>query len=102
MSETETKKADTKVEAPATAATDANAPAANQQPVELTVQDLGVIRSVMDVATQRGAFRANELEAVGATYNKLDKFLQTIEAQQKAQQGEQTAPVAGTPTAEKK
>lgn len=48
-------------------------------PVELTVQDLGVIRSVIDVATQRGAFKANELEAVGKTYNKLDAFLQTIQ-----------------------
>ena len=54
------------------------APAAEAQPqmapVELTVQDLGVIRSVIDVATQRGAFKANELEAVGKTYNKLDTF----------------------------
>ena len=35
-------------------------------------QDSSVIRSVIDVATQRGAFKANELEAVGKTYNKLD------------------------------
>jgi len=48
-------------------------------PVELTVQDLGVIRSVIDVATQRGAFKANELEAVGKTYNKLDTFLQQVQ-----------------------
>lgn len=63
----------------AEAKTQATAPAGNAAPVELTVQDLGVIRSVIDVATQRGAFRANELEAVGKTYNKLDTFLQTIQ-----------------------
>ena len=48
-------------------------------PVELTVQDLGVIRSIIDVASQRGAFKANEMEAVGKTFNKLDAFLQTVQ-----------------------
>jgi hypothetical protein len=48
-------------------------------PVELTVQDLGVIRSIIDVASQRGAFKANEMEAVGKTFNKLDNFLQTVQ-----------------------
>lgn len=48
-------------------------------PVELTVQDLGVIRSIIDVASQRGAFKANELEAVGKTFNKLDSFLQAVQ-----------------------
>ena len=50
-----------------------------QKAVELTVQDLGVIRSVIDVASQRGAFKANEMEAVGKTYNKLDSFLQQVQ-----------------------
>lgn len=57
------------------------APAAEQPagaPVELTVQDLGVLRSIIDVASQRGAFKANEMEAVGKTFNKLDTFLQTV------------------------
>ena len=48
-------------------------------PVELTVQDLGVLRSIIDVASQRGAFKANEMEAVGKTYNKLDTFLQQVQ-----------------------
>lgn len=48
-------------------------------PVELTVQDLGVLRSIIDVASQRGAFKANEMEAVGKTFNKLDAFLQTVQ-----------------------
>ena len=48
-------------------------------PVELTVQDLGVIKSIIDVASQRGAFRANEMEAVGKTFNKLDSFLSTVQ-----------------------
>jgi hypothetical protein len=64
---------ETKTEAPKAA----EAPA--QAPVELTVQDLGVLRSIIDVASQRGAFKANEMEAVGKTFNKLDTFLQTVE-----------------------
>ena len=59
------------------------APAQPQQPagapVELTVQDLGVLRSIIDVASQRGAFKANEMEAVGKTYNKLDSFLSAVQ-----------------------
>ena len=57
----------------------ATAPQGEQKAVELTVQDLGVIRSVIDVASQRGAFKANEMEAVGKTYNKLDTFLQQVQ-----------------------
>ena len=48
----------------------ANAPAAGGQ-VDLTVQDLNTLRTVIDIATQRGAFKANELQAVGTTYNKF-------------------------------
>ncbi len=55
------------------------APQGEQKPVELTVQDLGVLRSIIDVASQRGAFKANEMEAVGKTYNKLDSFLQQVQ-----------------------
>tara|TARA_X000000368_G_C22624300_1_gene533651 strand:+ start:203 stop:472 length:270 start_codon:yes stop_codon:yes gene_type:complete len=57
----------------------ATAPQGEQKPVELTVQDLGVLRSVIDVASQRGAFKANEMEAVGKTYNKLDSFLTQVQ-----------------------
>ena len=55
-------------------------------PVELTVQDLGVIRSIIDVASQRGAFKANEMAVVGTTYNKLESFLGAVQAQQEPKQ----------------
>jgi hypothetical protein len=85
------------------------APAPGQAPaqggaVELTVQDLNTLRTVIDVATQRGAFKANELAAVGTTYNKLDTFLQQVQKQQadaaKAKDGvapatPEAAPVSG-------
>lgn len=55
------------------------APAAEeQQSADLNIQDLAGLKSIVDVATQRGAFRANELEAVGKLYNRLEKFIQSV------------------------
>lgn len=51
---------------------------AGQPAADLNVSDLAAIKSIIDVATQRGAFRAPELEAVGKTYNKLSNFLDSI------------------------
>lgn len=48
------------------------------QGADLNVSDLAAIKAIIDVATQRGAFRAPELEAVGKTYNKLSSFLDSI------------------------
>ena len=50
---------------------------------ELTVQDLNVLKTIIDVASQRGAFKANEMAMVGATYNKLEAFLKIVEQSQK-------------------
>jgi hypothetical protein len=50
---------------------------------ELTIQDLSSIKSIIDVASQRGAFKPNEMVAVGQTYVKLEGFLAAIEEQQK-------------------
>lgn len=52
-----------------------------EQPVtQLSIQDLYGIRSIIDVASTRGAFRANELSTVGETYNRLNAFLMAVEA----------------------
>lgn len=59
-----------------------NSPAA----AELTVQDLAAIRQIIDVASQRGAFKPNEMVVVGTTYSKLEAFLAVVQAQQAAQQ----------------
>lgn len=62
--------------------TDTNAQTEN---VELTVQDLNALRSIIDVASTRGTFKAEEMSAVGAVYNKLSGFLDAIAAQAEAQ-----------------
>lgn len=53
---------------------------------ELTIVDLQNLKSIIDVAAQRGAFRAGEMEAVGGQYNKLSKFLEAVAPQQPADQ----------------
>ncbi len=54
--------------------------AAAQQPQgpDLNVTDLIALRNIIEVATQRGAFKATELEAVGKTFNKLNTFLEAV------------------------
>ena len=56
------------------------------QAPDLTVQDLQALKSIIDVASQRGAFKPNEMMTVGQTYNKLEAFLGSV-AQQQTTQG---------------
>jgi len=53
-------------------------PQAEQPSTDLTISDLNALKTVIDVATQRGAFKAAEMEAVGKVYNKLNNFLATV------------------------
>jgi len=45
------------------------------QKVEVTMGDIQVIVNIIDVATQRGAFRAPELKGVGEFYEKMSKII---------------------------
>lgn len=45
---------------------------------DLNISDLNAVKSIIDVATQRGAFKAAELEAVGKIYNRLQSFLDSV------------------------
>lgn len=51
----------------------AQAPAA-----ALSLNDLVNIKQIIEVVSQRGAIRANEMTVVGATYEKLVTFLQAV------------------------
>jgi len=57
-----------------------------QQPAELTVQDLQAIKAIIDVASQRGAFKPNEMMTVGQVYTKLEMFLESVAQQQGSQE----------------
>ena len=45
---------------------------------ELAIQDLALLRSCIELGSSRGAWRANELTAVGTVYEKLTAFLQAV------------------------
>jgi uncharacterized phage protein gp47/JayE len=45
---------------------------------DLNIQDLVGLKSVIDVATQRGAFKAAEMEAIGKLYNRLNAFIESV------------------------
>ena len=65
--------------------TEAESPAPEAQGPDLTVQDLQALKSIIDVASQRGAFKPNEMVTVGGVYSKLEEFLAAVAAQQKQQ-----------------
>lgn len=50
-----------------------------QQPVGLTLQDMKILAGAVELASQRGGYRAAEMEIIGATYNKLASFLKANE-----------------------
>lgn len=56
----------------------AEAQAQKPEGADLNIQDLVGLKSVIDVATQRGAFKAAELEAVGKLYNRLNNFIDSV------------------------
>lgn len=59
-----------------------NAPAQEtKEGAELNINDLNAMKLIIDVASQRGAFKPNEMMLVGQTYNKLSTFLETVAKQ---------------------
>ena len=57
------------------------APTSNEaQSAGLGIVDLRVIKEVIDVASARGAFKADEFAIIGDTYGRLAAFLNQIDA----------------------
>lgn len=75
----EDKKQDTKT------TTEAPAEAPATQDVNLTVADLRNLRTIIDIASSRGAFRGAELKPVGEAYDKLDQFVKAVDAKAQAE-----------------
>jgi hypothetical protein len=53
-------------------------PTPHQESNDLTISDLSAMKTIIDIASSRGAFKPNEMVAVGQTYNKLSAFLDTV------------------------
>ena len=71
-----------KVEQPQVEETNTDAPDAGGP--DLNIQDLSAMKSIIDVASSRGAFKPAEMQMVGQTYNKLTVFLDAVAKQAEA------------------
>jgi len=67
-------------------------------PDGVSLNELQLLANIVDLATQRGAFRGNELSQVGAVYDRLTAFLgfvakqqEEAKAQQESDEAEETA-----------
>lgn len=60
----------------------------------INITDLQNVLVVIDLASNRGAFRGNELEPIGQLYNKIGRFVQAALPPQPEQ------PAEGEPSAE--
>ena len=47
--------------------------------IEITIQDVGILRQAIEVAATRGAFKADEMAVVGATYNRVSAWLSQMQ-----------------------
>ena len=67
------------------------------EPPSVNIQDLQVLRSCIQLASSRGAFKAEEMQTVGTAFNRLNAFLQHVETPQNPQPAEapETAPTQG-------
>lgn len=67
-----------------------------QQPVGLTLQDMKILAGAIELASQRGGYRAGEMEIIGATYNKLAQFLNANAPAPEATEGAEVTADAAT------
>jgi len=63
---------------------------------DLNIADLKNLSMIIDIASSRGAFRANEMATIGLVYNKLSAFLAKIAPAPTV--GQDGAKLASTPT----
>lgn len=54
----------------------------------LSVADLNLLKHLLEVTADRGAYKANELRTVGEVYDKLAAFLELIAQTSEAAQSE--------------
>ena len=76
----------------ATAQPQAQAQAPQPDPTALSIGDLKNLSTILDVASTRGAFKANEMAGVGFLYNKLQAFLAKVAPEQKPEDNKAATP----------
>lgn len=58
----------------------------------ITITDLIAIRDTINLAAERGAFKAEEMLEVGTVYTKLNRFLEAVVAQAASQEQQEQTP----------
>jgi|SaaInlV_135m_DNA_1039713.scaffolds.fasta_scaffold00019_61 hypothetical protein len=58
-----------------------------QQPAGLSLQDLQTVLSIINITTERGAFKPNELTAVGTLYDKFSAFVEAARVESEGVDG---------------
>jgi hypothetical protein len=61
----------------------------NEQPT-LNLQELASMANIIDICSQRGAFKANELKQVGELYEKIVTFVNYINEKNNQENSEVT------------
>lgn len=67
---------------------------------QLTIADLESVKNIIEATTSRGAFKADELLAVGTTYNKICLFLKAVQEQTLHEPQQPAPPQEPVPPAE--
>jgi len=80
-----------KDQAPQTAAATPTGAPQEAPGTDLNISDLAALKSIVEVASQRGAFKASELKDVGEAYNKLNNFIARMIRQNQEANGIQEA-----------
>ena len=63
---------------------------------QLTINDMIVLKNMVEICSSRGAFKADEMTTVGGVYNKLATFIQAVMPQNPAPDTGNTAPATET------
>jgi len=64
--------------------------------MELQISDIQLAAQIIDIAVQRGAFKAGEVKAVGECFERIQAFLTEVAKQQEAQKAEAEANAPAT------
>jgi hypothetical protein len=82
-----------------TATAEVEAVAAPVEAPSVTVNDLVNVYAIIDLASKRGAFQANELQAVGTTASRVKAFVDHVNAQNAAAAATAEVTTEGEPAA---
>lgn len=53
----------------------------NNQEINLSVADVAMLKQIIELASERGAFKADELSTIGSVYDRVTQWLDAITTQ---------------------